>query len=88
MELSPSDIRGMLSGLVAMVIVLFLANAAATFLSIDLWQFIVRINAVTSVAVALFVYAVIISAANFILSVAILNMYAIARHHTLANPFY
>ncbi|MDD2563626.1 MAG: hypothetical protein PHU27_05370 [Salinivirgaceae bacterium] len=102
MELSPPDISGVKGGLITMVVALLIFNLfilvveafglnsyAGTF-----WQYIKLetyapyINKVLGTLGALFVYAVIISGLNFIISFIVLSIHNITRRRGMINPFW
>jgi hypothetical protein len=74
MGLSPSDIKGMGSGLLTIVIALFLFNLAATLFRIDATPFVMKINTYSARSLSLFVWAVVIAFLNFVLSYMLLGI--------------
>jgi hypothetical protein len=87
MELSPPDIKGMLSGLWALLAVLAVINIAGVVAGFDAWTYIVRVNQYVGMFVGLFVFAVIMSAMNFVLSTAAMNAYTLTHGRGVCNPF-
>jgi hypothetical protein len=102
MELSPPDLKGALSGFITLVVFVFLLNLFVMVLELaglnnifgNFWKYInlqtymVGIARITGVATALFIYAAIISAINFLLSWVLLSLYTVIRHRKIINPFW
>lgn len=102
MELSPPDISGAKGGLITMVVALLFFNLFILIVEAfglhsilgTFWQYIKietyapYINKALGAMGALFVYAVIISGFNFILSFTILSIHNIIRRRGLFNPFW
>jgi hypothetical protein len=86
MELSPDDIKGMWSGLVTLLIILFMINLAALPLSFDVNSYILKASNYTGMLVGLFIFAVIVSTVNFILVFVTLSFWSALRHGKLINP--
>jgi len=86
MQLSPPDIKGMTSGLISMVVVLFVVNGISLFVGIDVWKYIVVASRAMGMFVGLFMYATIISGLNFVVSYLILTPYSLLRYRSLINP--
>lgn len=87
MELSPPDLKGMWSGLATLVILLLVVNTAALLLGYNINKYIMMANSYTGLFSGLFIYATIISAANFVGSVAVLSLYSLAVKRRLFSPF-
>jgi len=102
MELSPSDLKSALLGFLNLALVIFLLNLLIAILELaglgkllwESWRYlrfetyagsIVRL---TGIATALFIYAAIISALNFVLSWLILSVYTLIRYKRVINPFW
>lgn len=102
MELSPPDIKGALLGFLNLVIFVFFLNLFVMILEVaglskifgGFWKYInlqtymAGIARVTGVATALFIYAAIISAINFLLSWILLSLYTLIRFRKGINPFW
>lgn len=88
MELSPADLRSMLSGLGIVAIVLFIVNFIALIFGYDISEIVLRINAYTGILFGLFLYAIIISSINFLVSYFLLAVYTFLRYKRLINPFF
>lgn len=102
MQLSPPDIKGAWSGLISLVIFVIILNTVlllieATGLNAHLgsyWQhfqintYASSINKWVGQFGALFVYASIISAINFIITYVILNIYSLIRGRGIVNPLW
>lgn len=86
MELSIDDLKGMWSGLLTLLVLLFVVNLAASLMSFNINQFIMKGSGYTGMFVGLFIFAVIISAANFLLAFVVLNLYSLIRFRKLVNP--
>jgi hypothetical protein len=102
MELSPPDIAGAKGGLITIVLALLFFNLFVllveaigwhTFLG-QYWQYLkletyaVYINSFLGVLGALFVYSVIISGLNFVLSFLGLSTFSLIRGRGMFNPFW
>lgn len=88
MELSPSDVKGMISGLVTLVVLLLLANFFTLLFGVDISRYVLMANRYTGMFFGLFVYAIVVSAINFILSYLLLSFYALIRYGRLFNPIF
>ena len=102
MELSPPDIKGAVSGLLTFVIFLLIFNLlimtteALSFQTIfgSYWELIKietysrYINAFLGILSTLFIYALIISGINFILSYIVLIIYNLIKKRRFFNPFW
>jgi hypothetical protein len=102
MELSPPDISGSKSGLITIVLFLLIFNLI--IMSVELlgwntmlggfWQYIkletysAGINKFLGILGALFIYSVIISALNFVLSYIILGTFNLMKGKGVLNPFW
>ncbi len=87
MELSPPDIKGMLSGVWALLLVLAVINIAGILAGFDAWTYITRANQYMGMFIGLFVFAVIMSTLNFALSAAAMNAYTLSHGRGVCNPF-
>ena len=102
MELSPPDIKGALSGLITIVLFFFLVNTIIMLLEVTgvsshfghWWSYIKIesyggvINKYVGMFAALFIFAGIISALNFIFSYVVLNIYSLIKGDGMVNPFW
>lgn len=99
MELSPPDIKGAWRGLLTLVIFLFLFNLVVLALDRTGWlggwwsnlkleSHATGINKWVGTFGALFVYATIISAINFLFSYVVLSLYTVIRFKRVVNPFW
>lgn len=102
MELSPPDIKGALSGLITIVLFFLLVNIVIMLLEVTgvsshfghLWRYIKIesyggiINKYVGMFAALFIFAGIISALNFIFSYVVLNIYSLIKGDGIINPFW
>ena len=102
MQLSPPDIKGATSGFITLVLFVFFLNLFVMFLEaigvsqifgsfwkyINLQTYMGSIGRVTGITTALFIYAAIISAFNFVLSWALLSLYTLIRYRSAINPFW
>ncbi len=87
MELSPPDIKGMWSGLVTLIITLLVINLIALIFGFSIEKYVQIVNRYTALFTGLFIYAVIISAANFVGSFAVLSVYSLIVKRRLFHPF-
>ena len=88
MELSPSDIRGMLGGLWIIVIVLFVINILTVALGLDFSRYTFMGVSYTGMVFGMFVYAILISAINFLISYTLISACTLLRFRRLINPFF
>lgn len=102
MELSPPDIKGALSGLITIVLFFLLVNTVIMLLEVTgvsshfghWWSYIKIesyggiINKYVGMFAALFIFAGIISALNFIFSYVVLNIYSLIKGDGIINPFW
>ena len=102
MELSPPDIKGALSGLITIVLFFLLVNTIIMLLEVTgvsshfghWWRYIKIesyggvINKYVGMFAALFIFACIISALNFIFSYVVLNIYSLIKGDGMVNPFW
>ncbi|MCF8231616.1 MAG: hypothetical protein K9J27_05445 [Bacteroidales bacterium] len=88
MELSPSDIKGMWSGLLTLIVLLLLVNFVTLLFGLDISKYVFMVNRYTGMFFGLFVYAIVISAINFILSYVLLTLYTLIRYRRLFNPIF
>jgi len=102
MELSPPDIKGAFSGLISLVIFFLLINLIIMLLEVSgmsqhfgsWWSYIKIesyggvINKYVGMFAALFIFAGIISALNFIVSYTVLSIYSLIKGDGLVNPFW
>ena len=102
MELSPPDIKGALSGLITIVLFFLLVNTIIMLLEVTgvsshfghWWSYIKIesyggvINKYVGMFAALFIFAGIISALNFIFSYVVLNIYSLIKGDGMVNPFW
>lgn len=102
MELSPPDIKGALSGLITIVLFFLLVNTIIMLLEVTgvsshfghWWSYIKIesyggvINKYVGMFAALFIFAGIISALNFIFSYVVLNIYSLIKGDRMVNPFW
>jgi len=102
MELSPPDIKGALSGLITIVLFFLLVNTIIMLLEVTgvsshfghWWSYIKIesyggiINKYVGMFAALFIFAGIISALNFIFSYVVLNIYSLIKGDGIINPFW
>lgn len=87
MELSPADMKGMMKGLVTLVILLVLVNAIALLIGHDISSYIFYAGSFIGMFFGVYVYAIIMSLMNFILSFLFLTAYSMARGRGMINPF-
>ncbi|MCF8337409.1 MAG: hypothetical protein K9I74_05445 [Bacteroidales bacterium] len=88
MELSPADIKGMWSGLLTLIVILLLVNFFTLLFGLDISKYVFMANRYTGMFFGLFVYAIVISAINFILSYVLLSFYTLLRYRRLFNPIF
>ncbi|MBE0662799.1 MAG: hypothetical protein IH597_10040 [Bacteroidales bacterium] len=102
MELSPPDLKGALGGFITLALFIFFLNLFVMVLDhaglnkvfgsfwkyINLQTYMGSIARVTGIATALFIYATIISAINFVVSWLLLSIYTLIRHRRVINPFW
>lgn len=102
MELSPPDIKGALSGLITILLFFLLVNTIIMLLEVTgvsshfghRWSYIKIesygdvINKYVGMFAALFIFAGIISALNFIFSYVVLNIYSLIKGDGMVNPFW
>ncbi len=102
MELSPPDIKGALSGLISLVVFFLLFNLIIMLLEVSgishyfghWWSYIKLetyggvINKYVGMFAALFIFAGIISAINFVVSYVVLNIYSLIKGRGMVNPFW
>ena len=102
MELSPSDIKGALGGLISLIIFFLLLNLAIMLLEVSgishyfghWWSYVKLetyggvINKYVGMFAALFIFAGIISAINLVVSYVVLNSYTLIKGRGMVNPFW
>jgi hypothetical protein len=87
MELSPSDIKGLGMGLLAIVIFLLLVNGVCLFFDINTSQYISKIAGYSQLTAGIFTISTVISLLFFVVSFIVLNIYTFLRHGNLFHPF-
>ncbi len=87
MELSPADLKGMMKGLITLVILLVLVNTVALLIGHDISSYIFYAGSFIGMFFGVYVYAIIVSLVNFILSFVFLSVYSLARGRGMINPF-
>lgn len=102
MQLSPPDIKHATGGFITLILFIFFMNLFVLFFEavgvskffgqfwkyINLQTYMGSIGRVTGITTALFIYASIISAFNFIVSWLILSIYTLFRYRATINPFW
>jgi len=88
MELSPADLKSMFSGLGILALFLFAVNIIALIFGYGISENVLRINTHTGILFGLFLYAIIISLINFLVSYFVLSLYTFIRFRRLVNPFF
>jgi len=102
MQLSPSDLKGALSGFITIVLMVFLVNMLilllAPFITSLLPDSFLKylyaghyaglIGIVTGSMVAVFTYSALISAIHLLLAWLLISSYTLARGKGLINPFW
>ncbi len=102
MELSPPDIKSALGGFVFVLLFVFLWNMIAMLVEASelhtmlgswwrwfmLQTYMGSITNLVGVGTALFIYAAIISALNFVVSWILLSLYSLIRYRRGINPFW
>jgi len=87
MELSPSDLKGLWSGLGTIIIVLFVINSAALIFGYNITKYIMTANGYLGLFSGLFIFAAVLSTLFFLSSFIILSGYSLIRYRRLVNPF-
>ena len=87
MELSPSDLKGLWSGLAAIITALFIVNTAALLFGYNITKYVMTANGYLGLFSGLFIFAAIISALFFISSFIILSVYSLMKYRRFVNPF-
>jgi len=88
MELSPSDLKSMLSGLGILALFLFAVNFIALSFGYEISSNVHRVNSYTGILFGLFFYAIVISLINFLVSYLFLAVYTFFRYKRLINPVF
>ncbi len=102
MQLSPSDIKSAVGGFLIIALILFVINLAGLVIKVAipdqqafnlgnhliLKEFVPYYGKVTGTAIAVFIYATVISALNFFVSWLLLSVYSLIRGRGLINPFW
>ncbi len=86
MELSPPDIKGMWSGLVTLIVLLLVVNFLTLLFGFDITTYVFKASKYTGMFFGLYIYAIIISFLNFIVSFVLLSLYTLVRYGRLFNP--
>lgn len=84
---SPSDMKEIWMGLKAIILVLLLINFFTLLLGFNVSKYILLVNQYNGFLIALFIYSIIISLINFILSYFFLSIYSKKKYGVLLNPF-
>jgi len=102
MELSPSDLKGALSGFITLALIILFLNLIVMLFETagihkhfgDAWKYFSiqhymgAISIVTGTATALLIFSATISAINLIISWVLLSLYTLMRYRKLINPFW
>ena len=86
MELSPPDIKGLLSGLIYIFILFFVINTVGQILNINMSTYLLSINKYSHWLVDSFSIASICSSMFFVFSFIILNIYTLIRYQRFFQP--
>lgn len=86
MELSPPDLKGVWSGLVAIIILLIVINSITVFFGVNISRFTNNLSAYTYMTSGIFTFATIISAMFFFLSYISLNIYTLIKYRKIFSP--
>ncbi len=87
MELSPSDIRSMLTGLIAIIVLLLIINTIGLIFNLDISKNIGLISSYTILSIGLFTFITVCSTLFFVGSFLILNIFSIIRFRKFFHPF-
>lgn len=88
MELSPSDLKGAIVGLITIIVILILVNVAALLAGFDVTKFVVVISRQMQALTGLFIFASIMSAAGFIVLYFLLSIFSLIKDKKFINPFW
>ncbi len=87
MELSPPDLKGVLSGIISIFVLLIVINAISLFFNINISAYIQHISNYTNMVTGIFTISTIISALFFLSSYIVLNIFTLIRYRKAFHPF-
>ncbi len=87
MELSPADLKGMLKGLLSLILLLLFANTIALLLQKDISAYVFIAGSYFGLFFGIYLYAILISLINFLVSFLLLSTYSRIRYRRFVNPF-
>lgn len=88
MELSPADLKGMMKGLLSLVLILLVVNLIALLAGYDISKYIFYAGSYTGMFFGVYVYAILVSLLNFVVSFTLLSVYSLVRYRKLYNPIF
>lgn len=87
MELSPADLKGMMKGLLSLILLLLIVNTIALLMKQDISAYIFIAGSYFGLFFGIYLYAILISLLNFLASFLLLSSYSWIRHRRFINPF-
>ena len=87
MELSPADLKSMMKGLMALKLLLLLVNTIALLINQDISTYIFKAGSYFGMLFGIYLYAILISLLNFMVSFLALSLYSWLRFRRFVNPF-
>ncbi len=85
MQLSPSDLKTMGSGILTILLIFLLVNLATLILEFDITAYILKFNRLTGSIINVFILATIISFVNFLVTYLILSVFHYKKHKSLLS---
>lgn len=87
MELSPPDIKGLLSGLFTIIILFIVLNSIGVFFNVDMGIYLLKLNNYHNYITGIFTFATALSALFFTASFILMNIYTLIRYRKVFHPF-
>lgn len=88
MELSPSDLKGAVAGLITICAIILIVNTIAILAGIDMTKYAFIISKQMHIVTGLFIFASVMSACGFIVSYFFLSIYSLIKNKKLVNPLW
>jgi|AntRauTorcE11898_2_1112593.scaffolds.fasta_scaffold01848_7 hypothetical protein len=88
MELSPADLKGMMRGLLPLIVLLLVINLIALLAGHDISHYIFYAGSYVGMFFGVYVYAIMVSLLNFLVSYLLLSVYSLLRYRKLYNPVF
>jgi len=87
MELSPPDLKGVWTGLLAIILLLFVINCIGEAFHFSVSGYMTNISRYTNISAGIFSFATILSLLFFVSSWVLLNIYTLLRFQKPFHPF-